>query len=80
MDRRASDTRRGTALAVLVSAWAVAVAVAYFWPTAADGVGAVVDGSLPDVAITGEPLRRLGSVSALRIREVGERPRNVDDR
>jgi 4-amino-4-deoxy-L-arabinose transferase-like glycosyltransferase len=64
MDRRTSDRRRGTALAALAAAWALAVAVAYFWPTAADGVRAIVDGSLPDAALTREPLRRVGSIAA----------------
>jgi hypothetical protein len=64
MERRASDSRHGTALALLALAWALAVAVAYFWPTAGNGVRALAHGSLPDLALTREPLRRLGSVAA----------------
>jgi hypothetical protein len=64
MDRRASDTRRGTALALIALAWALAVAVAYFWPTAGNGLRALAHGSAPDFALTREPLRRLGSLAA----------------
>jgi hypothetical protein len=64
MERRGSDSRRGTALALLALAWALAVTVAYFWPTAGNGLRALAHGAAPDLALTREPLRRLGSLAA----------------
>ena len=64
MPPHARDKRRGAAVAMLACAWVVAVAVVYFWPTAGDAVRDLRDGSLPEVAVTREPIRRLGSIGA----------------
>jgi hypothetical protein len=64
MDSQARDSRRGAVVAALACAWTVAIALIYFWPTAGHGARAVLDGSLPDLALTREPARRLGSLAA----------------
>ena len=64
MNRIASPGRRGAAAALLLAAWALALALVYLWPAGGSGVRAVFDGSLPDLALTREPVRRLGSLAA----------------
>ena len=64
MNRIASPGRRGAAAALLLAAWALALALVYLWPAGGSGVRAVFDGSLPDPALTREPVRRLGSIAA----------------
>src|SRR3954470_8412438 len=64
MNPIASPGRRGAAAALLLAAWAVSLAIAYLWPAGGSGIRAVLDGSLPDLALTREPVRRLGSLAA----------------
>src|SRR3954470_19008373 len=60
MNPIASPGRRGAAAALLLAAWALALALVYLWPAGGSGVRAIFDGSLPDLALTREPVRRLG--------------------
>ena len=70
----ASPGRRGAAAALLLAAWALALALVYLWPAGGSGVRAVFDGSLPDLALTREPVRRQGrqAVAQRLARSVGD--------